>query len=84
MVFSLSYPPNYLSNVLKAQQKVKFIYVLSISVPLMRIGLYILLLPLGIWGIVLATIATYSANGVLFIGAFIFYLRRSKLENVAI
>jgi O-antigen/teichoic acid export membrane protein len=82
LTFSLSMPPLYLSNILKAQQKVRFVYVSSIGSPLTRFVFYIILLPLGIWGIVLATIVNYVSNGLFMIGSFFYYLRKERLEPV--
>jgi O-antigen/teichoic acid export membrane protein len=82
LTFSLSMPPLYLSNILKDQQKVRFGYVSSIGSPLTRFVFYIILLPLGIWGIVLATIVNYVSNGLFMIGSFFYYLRKERLEPV--
>ncbi len=78
LVFSLSMPVNYLAKVLSAQQKLRYVYFFNISSPLIRIVLYILLLSLGIWGMVLATILSYTFNALIMSVAFIYYLRLDK------
>lgn len=69
-------PATYLANILRAQKKIKFVYFFEILHPITSIVLYVILIPWGIWGIVIAKIISNIYAWFVFVGSFIFYLRK--------
>gem|GEM_PF-2985317 len=71
-------PMTMLTNILRAQQKIGFVYALFISQPVFQFVLYLLLLQYGIAGLVTARIITQWVPGLIIMGVFAAYLRREE------
>lgn len=80
MWFSLmaSAPFTYMANILRAQQKAAFEYGVSILTPVGTVLLYLVLIPYGIWGIVIARIIMNWGNSLMQVFGFWFYLKREQ------
>jgi O-antigen/teichoic acid export membrane protein len=69
-------PMTYLGNVLRAQKKMKFVYVFEILNPLVLLCLYFAFIGYGLWGITFARIIYYLSATLFFAGFFYRYLTR--------
>lgn len=84
LTVSFSTPTTFLANVLRAQKKVKFVYIFSLIQPIMGIILYAALIGYGTSGIVLSKVIYYLATGVIFTGSFFYFLNHEKRETVSL
>ena len=78
LILSFTAPASYLSSILRAQKKVKFVYIFELSHPVILITLILALIDYGLWGIVYAKAIHYTTASVFFVGTFYFYLYREK------
>ncbi|MBT89140.1 MAG: hypothetical protein CMN79_01445 [Spirochaetales bacterium] len=76
-------PTTYLANILRAQQKVKFTYLFSISHPLLLFISFFILIRFGLPGIVAAKIFSYIYAGVFFLISFYHYNKRKCSSRVS-
>ena len=75
-------PTVYLGNVLRAQQKVKFVYGYSIAYYVLLFGAYLILVRFGLTGMVLARSAMYIISALIYVVGFVYYLRFSSTESI--
>jgi O-antigen/teichoic acid export membrane protein len=78
LVLSFTAPASYLSSILRAQKKVKFVYIFELSHPVILIVLLLSFVHYGLWGIVYAKAIHYTLAAIFFPVAFYLYLQREK------
>jgi len=76
---ALTGPMVYLGNILRAQQKVKFVYGYSLAYYLFLFAAYLSLIKYGLVGIVIARTIMYLVSAVIYVSGFLYYLKRSTV-----
>jgi len=74
-------PMTYLANILRAQQKVKFVYIFNIFQPISQLALYLVLIERGVAGLTMARIVMQWTASLVFVAFFIVYLRNERREQ---
>jgi len=77
-------PATYLANVLRAQRKVRFVYVSSLGMPVVAFALYLALVRYGLAGIVVAKIVSQWCAVALYVGAFLYHLRQPSSRGAGV
>ncbi len=71
-------PATYLGNILRAQKKVKFVYLFETANPLILFFLFLILVRYGLWGMVIARAIYYVNAGIFFVSFFRYYLAKEN------
>ena len=82
LALSIPAPAVYLGNIIIAQQKKTFLYLNSTYYPVLLFSLYLLLIPKhGLWGAVGAQFIASLVLAIVYVVAFIWYLRKERNIN---
>lgn len=85
LITSLFRPVLYISSILKAQKKLKFAYYIESINSFMKIGLFLILLPImGLWGVVYAVLITNVVALIFILYYFYKEYRKEEVENVQV
>lgn len=79
---ALTAPMAYLGNILRAQKKVKFVYVFELVNPLILFFLFFALIGVGLWGMVIARAIYYCSAAIFFVAFFTYYLAKEMKSGV--
>lgn len=76
---ALAAPSTYLSNLIVAQQKKGYVYLMNVAVPCSAFALYLLFMHKGLAGFVIARVAYNWLTCAFFVGSFIYFLKKDGL-----
>lgn len=76
--FAVTVPATYLGTVLRAQRKLRFLYLFELLNPIIPFALFFILISHGLWGVVAARIIYYTSTALFFIFFLRYYLREER------